>query len=215
MLFKKSKKLTFREGVQKYFWPKRGWLRVFKYLHLRFHRLPDKPYRIARGAAVGVFVVFTPFYGLHFVLAFLFAKIIRGNVLAALLATFVGNPLTYVPIGVVALKVGSFLLGVEVHASDLRRFARDFISTFTELLYNFFSFFTSKSADWSALTRFLDDFFLPYLIGGIVVGLPAAIATFYLTLPMIAAFQIARKKKIKEIFRKRSRKRLESQKLNK
>ena len=34
------------------------------------------------------------------------ATLMRGNVIAALMATFFGNPLTYVPIGVISLKTG-------------------------------------------------------------------------------------------------------------
>ncbi|WP_330448804.1 DUF2062 domain-containing protein [Paracoccus marcusii] len=39
-------------------------------------------------------VNFTPLFGFHFLSAAAVAWIIRGNVLAALLATFVGNPVT-------------------------------------------------------------------------------------------------------------------------
>jgi uncharacterized protein (DUF2062 family) len=35
----------------------------------------------------------------------------RGSILASLLATFIGNPLTYVPIAIISLQTGHFLLG--------------------------------------------------------------------------------------------------------
>ena len=50
---------------------------------------------VAAGVAAGAFTSFTPFMGLHFLFAALFAWAIRGNLLASALGTFVGNPLTF------------------------------------------------------------------------------------------------------------------------
>ena len=80
-------------------YPPGGWGRAFQYVKHRVRRLPDKPERIARGIWAGVFTAFTPFYGLHFIVAVLLARIMNGNMLAALTGTFFGNPLTYFPIG--------------------------------------------------------------------------------------------------------------------
>jgi uncharacterized protein (DUF2062 family) len=49
-------------------------------------RLPDSPERIARGVWAGVFVTFTPLFGMHFIVAALLAKLMKGNILAALMA---------------------------------------------------------------------------------------------------------------------------------
>ena len=38
--------------------------------------------------------------------------------LAALTGTFFGNPLTYVPIGVISLNFGCFILGIDQLAPD-------------------------------------------------------------------------------------------------
>ena len=71
--------------------------------------------------ASGVFVCFTPFFGLHFVLATAIAWAIRGNILAALLATFFGNPLTFPIIAEVSLEIGSRILGLphDVHLPQI------------------------------------------------------------------------------------------------
>ena len=92
--------------VAEFFWPRGGWGRAALYVKHRMRRLPDTPEKIARGIFAGIFTVFSPFYGMHFVVAALIAFIVRGNVLAALLATFVGNPLTYVPIALVSIQTG-------------------------------------------------------------------------------------------------------------
>ena len=93
-------------------WPRGGWARAVQYIQHRLRRLPGTPEEIARGVFAGVFVVFTPFFGLHFILAVIIAKLMRGRIIAALLATFVGNPLTYLPIAVLSLRLGYFLLGI-------------------------------------------------------------------------------------------------------
>ena len=70
------------------------------------------------GISAGVFASFTPFYGLHFIIAIIIAKLIKGNILASLSGTFFGNPLTYVPIGIVSLKMGHFIMGTNQPTSD-------------------------------------------------------------------------------------------------
>ena len=54
--------------------PKRGYRRGVEYLGHRVRRLPDTPHRIALGFACGVFSSFTPFFGLHIVLAAVIAR---------------------------------------------------------------------------------------------------------------------------------------------
>ena len=69
--------------------------RIISYYKLRLARLPDSNYAISSGFACGAMVSFTPLLGLHFVLAVVFAYLIRGNFIAALIGTVVGNPLTF------------------------------------------------------------------------------------------------------------------------
>lgn len=69
-----------------------GWRRYEKRMLARLSRLGGTPYSIAAGVACGVAVSFTPFVGLHFVLAVATAWLVRGNVLAGMLGTAAGNP---------------------------------------------------------------------------------------------------------------------------
>ena len=64
-----------------------GWRRYEKRMLARLSRLGGTPYSIAAGVACGVAVSFTPFVGLHFVLAVATAWLVRGNVLAGMLGT--------------------------------------------------------------------------------------------------------------------------------
>ena len=99
VVFKRRTPKTWLAAIRDFFWPRGGWTRAFHYVKHRLRRLPDSPERIARGIWAGVFTTFTPFYGMHFVVAAILALFMRGNILAALMGTFFGNPLTYVPIG--------------------------------------------------------------------------------------------------------------------
>ena len=105
--------------------------------------------------------VFTPLFGLHFLVAAILAKIMRGSILASLLATFIGNPLTYVPIAVVSLQTGYFLLGMrpreEVDESIFIKFSR----AAGDLWHNFVAIFTPERAEWHELGIFYRDVFLP------------------------------------------------------
>ncbi|MFQ5439433.1 MAG: DUF2062 domain-containing protein, partial [Paracoccaceae bacterium] len=102
----------FAEGI----YPRAGWKRAASYVFHRIRRLPDSPGKIARGIGIGVFVSFTPFFGLHFIIATFLALLFRGNILAALLATFFGNPLTFPLIAGGSLSIGHWLLGAQSHA---------------------------------------------------------------------------------------------------
>jgi uncharacterized protein len=94
MVFKRRKKLSYGRWIAEAFYPRSGWKRAASYIWHRLRRLPDTPHKIARGVGIGVFISFTPFFGFHFVAAVLLSLLIRGNALAALLATFFGNPIT-------------------------------------------------------------------------------------------------------------------------
>lgn len=186
--------------AQEFVWPRGGWGRAFRYVKHRLRRLPDSPERIARGIWAGVFTTFTPFYGLHFFVAAFIAFIMRGNVLASLMATFFGNPLTYLPIGVISLQTGHWLLGSKFEEVEKTSFGGAFVDAWRDLTHNFFSMFDEEKADWTGLGVFYDDVFFPYFVGGLIPGVVTATVCFYLSAPVIRAYQKRRKGTIKAKF---------------
>lgn len=73
---------------------------------------PDShPGHIAAGFAVGVFISFTPFFGLHTPLAIVVAFIFRLNKLTCITGSWVNTPLTMVPVLGLSYKLGSILQG--------------------------------------------------------------------------------------------------------
>ncbi|GAA3860783.1 DUF2062 domain-containing protein [Celeribacter arenosi] len=206
MVFKRRDKLSGWTLFIRSIWPKGGWSRAATYMKHRLNRLPDTPHKIARGVFAGAFAAFTPFFGLHFLVAFLVAKLVRGNVLAALLGTFIGNPLTYVPIGVIAMKMGHFILGSRFDREHERSFVGKFLDAGDDLWRNLVALFTDQDANWDGLLRFTHEVFMPYLVGGIFPGIVAGLACYYISLPMISAYQHRRIGRFKRKSEERRRK---------
>ncbi len=183
-------------------YPTGGFLRAIQYVRLRLTRLPDEPHRIARGVFAGVFVSFTPFFGFHFIAAGLMAWVIRGNILAALLATFVGNPLTTPFIALTSVEFGHWLLDVEAPLTFLS-IAAAFTNAGNELWRNFKAIFTSDVTHWDNLARFWETIYLPYLVGGLLPGLVVSLLFYWGTIPVVHAYQKIRANKLRERIEKR------------
>jgi uncharacterized protein (DUF2062 family) len=111
MLFKRAKAMGFFERLRIMLWPRRSLGRSIRFVVLRMKRLPSSPHRIALGAAMGVFAVFTPFLGAQLLLAAVMSAILRGSIVASALASFFGNPLTYPLIWFSTFNLGKVLLG--------------------------------------------------------------------------------------------------------
>ena len=196
-MFKRRDRRSLGRVLFESLWPRGGWGRAAQYVRHRLRRLPDSPERIARGIMAGVFTTFTPFYGLHFIIAGLLAWAVRGNVLAALLGTFFGNPLTYVPIGVISLQTGHFLLGTRPPAEHAHmKLTEKFGAAGRDLYDNLLALFTPAKPHWDGLLLFYDEVFFPYMVGGIIPGILCGLAAYYISLPLIGAYQKRRAAKI-------------------
>lgn len=200
MIFKRRDPKSFVRSIADFLWPRGGWARAFHYVKHRMRRLPDSPERIARGIWAGVFITFSPLFGMHFFFAVFLAKLMKGNILASLMATFVGNPLTFVFIALSSLKSGHWILGTELEQGELRSLSHKFSNAWSDLWHNVISIFTPEKMDWSGLAIFSRDVFYPYLIGGILPGLFFGTLSYYLAVPILRAYQRRRKGVIKAKF---------------
>lgn len=198
MVFKRREKRSFWRVVLEILYPRGGWARAFEYVKHRVRRLPDTPEKISRGIWAGVFVTFTPLYGLHFLISAGIAKLMRGNIVAALMATFFGNPLTYVPIAAVSLNVGHFLLGTRPDRAVDAGLMAKFGGAGRDLWSNLIITFLGGDPDWTRLRIFYDEVFFPFLVGGIIPGIIAATIAYWLAVPLITAYQNRRRKKLRE-----------------
>lgn len=197
-MFKRRTRRTYAEVV----FPRGGWRRAASYVMHRLHRLPDPPYKIARGISAGVFVCFTPFFGVHFFLAMALAFVMQGNIVAAVIATFFGNPITFPIIAMLAVELGSRMLGLP-GGMQLPGIVAAFSNASVELWFNFTAMFTDEVAHWGRLNRFFRLVFLPYLVGGIVPGVFVAVGAYSASRPLIAAYQKNRIMRMKKKYQKR------------
>lgn len=198
MVFRRRTRLTLPERLQALVYPKGGWRRAAHYVWVRLTRLPDPPHRIARGIWAGIFVSFTPLFGVHLGLGAVLAFVLRGNVLAALLATMVGNPLSFPVIAVLSIQLGHLLLGNAASAPPAAHILQAFASAGAEVWNNLLAVFLPAKADWGSLASFYDGFFLPYMLGGLIIGGLAATAGYLVALPLIGAYQALRLRRRQE-----------------
>lgn len=196
MIFKRRNPKGMLRSVGEFFWPRGGWRRAATYVLHRMRRLPDSPERICLGIALGSFVSFLPLYGLHFTSAALLAWVLRANILAALLGTFYGNPITFPIMAVSALELGHWLLGTGAMVTFSQAVAAIGYAS-GELTRNLVSVVTGEPAHWSSLAAFFWRVFLPYMLGGVIIGLPSSVVIYFLHLPLVRAYQRGRQRRQK------------------
>ena len=156
-------------------------------------RLPDTPHRIAFGFALGVFASFTPFFGAHILLAAGLAKLLRGNIVASLIGTLAGNPLTFPLIASVSLGLGRRILGYGASGEDFSRVSDAFGEAAGGLWSSLLSLVGRGDSQWRRLEPFVDYILWPYFVGGLLPGLAAALASYLLLRPLVAAYQARRR----------------------
>jgi uncharacterized protein (DUF2062 family) len=127
-----------------------------------FH-LQESPQRTALAFAIGVFIAFSPTYGLHTVMVLFCSWALGLNLLALMVGAFINNPWTLVPILGATYWVGALLLG----RSD------------------------SPSFDWhdvsfSAIYEQVMPYAVPFFLGGFVLSFLGAVLAYPLAYYFVA-----------------------------
>jgi uncharacterized protein len=183
-------------------YPDGGFNRATRYVIHRMSRLPDDPRRVARGVFAGTLVAFLPIPGVQFLGGWALAVIMRGNILAALLATFVSNPLTTPIIAVFSVGFGHWLLGIDAPLTA-EAIGSAFADAGGELWQNMKAVFTSAPVRWSRLGELWHNIWYPYFVGCLGPAVIGALVAYYLTIPIVHAYQKLRAAKTKERVEKR------------
>ena len=136
--------------------------------------MPASSYAISAGFACGSMVSFTPLIGFHFVLAVMFAYLLRANYIAALIGTIVGNPISFPFIWGLIYKVGAFI--VDKPEDNLR-----------------------PNINFEIIINQTYDIFIPMLVGGAVLAIPIWVITYFITYSFVSSFKKAKLKKKKKI----------------
>lgn len=179
-MFKRRTAMTRMDRIRSILWPARGFGRLFSYIIQRVKRMPGSTLSIAVGAAWGIAVSFSPFLGLHLLVGMMLAYLTRGNLLACLFGTFVGNPWTFPLFFYLNYRLGAFIL------IEMGRDVKSIGGTMTE-------FVTLFLADPAALIGAL---FAPIVVGSLILGTIAWFAGFGATYWAVAGWRAHRARRL-------------------
>jgi len=139
--------------------------RTLRYHWLKFLRLQDDPRKLAWGMALGIFIGITPTVPFHFVSVLFLAPLLRISPVTAVLGIQICNPLTLAPFYLAAYKVGHFFLH---RGAPLRLPETYTLDNLMEVL-------------WRGG--------LALQVGGVIIALPPAVASYFLTLWIIKRYR--------------------------
>jgi uncharacterized protein (DUF2062 family) len=132
-------------------------------LHLwRLLRLKEPPERTALAYGLGVFLGFSPFLGVHIVLAFLVILLFKMNRLAIFAGVFTNTPWTVAPAATLGTALGFRILGTR---GSLPAFSH-------EKLFS--------AAFLRELMGDIDHLLLPFIVGNLVLATAAGVAGYLL-----------------------------------
>jgi uncharacterized protein len=143
----------------------------------RLLALDDPPERTAFAFSVGVFIAFSPFLGLHTIMATVLAFAFRFNKVAIYAGTFVNNPfLTLVPIVALSYALGALVMGrpVELPEQGLALLGEPHV----------------LAADyWRELSAHAWDLLAPFAVGSAALSVVCSLTAYPVTLRLLRANQ--------------------------
>ncbi len=150
---------------------------MFRTAFRRLLAIDDPPERTALAFSIGVFIAFSPFLGLHTILATILAFVFRFNKIAIYTGTFVNNPLlTLVPIIIASYAVGAFVLGRPLHLPaeglELLENPHIFSGDYYRRIF---------SESWGIVW--------PFAVGGMVLSVVCSLLAYPLTLRALRAYR--------------------------
>ena len=190
MLFQRRTPPDWKEKLRVAIWPRRSWGRSLKYLAKRVLRLTASPHAIAAGIAAGVFASFTPYMGLHFLIAFAVAYIIAGNMVAAAAGTFIGNPISFPFIWTMTYSTGNLILYGETGKGGPEQTLKGLSDVdFMEV---------GISGIMDVIHSIWEPVLKPMTVGAIPIGITLGCIAYVATRYAAIAFQMSRRKMLAE-----------------
>jgi uncharacterized protein (DUF2062 family) len=153
-------------------------LRRFLRFHwLKFLRLQEDPRKLAGGMAMGVFIGITPTIPFHTVAVLSLAALLRLSPVTAFIGIQIGNPLTVPAIYLASYKLGQFLL------------------------YRGQPLVFPESFSFKAWICVLWQGGMALQVGGVILGIPPAIVTYFLTLWIVQRYHRRKAEKALRVLR--------------
>lgn len=184
MILKRRDAPSWKERLRVWAWPRRSWARSLHYVYLRLMRMRAGPHQVALGCAIGVFASITPFVGVQMIGAGVLAYLLRANLAAAMLSTFISNPLTWPVIWTATYTVGCAMLSIPAGLN---------IDVFSSQMAEFGDAAARLSPDViMSAGKMLWPVIYPMLIGSLPVGLAAAVAFYYVSQRAASSYAMRR-----------------------
>ena len=139
--------------------------RILRYMYLRLVRQQMPVHNVAVGFAAGMFVGFLPIIPFQTIVAVAVAFPVRGSKIAAALGTWISNPINMIPFYLMLYYAGKLIIPWDVPPFD---------------------------PDLLELTVMLEqgwNWFLVMLAGGVFLGVPASIISYFLARRAISGYR--------------------------
>lgn len=152
--------------------------RVRRYIYHNVLHADDPPHRLALGAAIGMFVTFTPTVGFQMMINVFLAWLLRANKAIGLPIVWISNPATIVPLYYTCYVLGRVMLNWE---------------PVSELWWHQLA--QPPAGWWSAVAFYwsrLIEIAAPLWLGSVVIGLLLAYPTYYILYWVIRAYRLRR-----------------------
>ena len=161
---------------------KKAYDKFKRFIKLRILHANDSPHRIALGVSLGLFVAWTPAFGLHILIALGLSILLRANKFLAVACVWVSNPFTLIFIYYPNYYVGRMVLksfdsgdgmatDAQVNAMLSQLSPGVFFSRFFEVEF------------WNGILRWLGligpELWVGSLIMGFLIAAVAYVLTFY------------------------------------
>ncbi len=179
---------------------KESLLSIIRRLYERFIRIRGEPREVALGFALGIFVGMTPTVGVQTPIAIFFAALFKWSKLASAIGVWISNPVTVPIIYSVSYLAGAKILGLDP-------------------VFNM-----PLSPTWSTLKAMLQkapQAFGAMTVGGMIIGIPIALISYYLAYVALEKYQkdvkekLARQKAKLADTKKKVKKKIEERKIHK
>lgn len=138
--------------------------RTLRLHYLRILRQPGSTHTIAMGMAAGIFVGFLPIIPFQSIVALALAFLVRGSKVVAVAGTWISNPVNVIPFYGMLYWVGHHFWETDIVFDPARLELAQMFQQGAELV-------------------------LVMTIGGVVLGIPAAIVAYLLTFRSVNAYR--------------------------
>lgn len=164
------------------------WRKFKDFMKYRVLHVNDTPHQIALGAAIAVFVAWTPTLGVQTVLAFFLAALFRANKAITIPAVWVSNPVTMAPLFWCNWKLGVALVGAPSDGVSHLLFKSTETASLATALGHLFD-----PRYWVELSGRLLSLGAELWVGSLILGIAAAIIAYAGTYVAVHQYRLRRR----------------------